>query len=285
MAQINLNKLPDNSAEILVKVPWEEIEKEYQKALEELQKEATLPGFRKGKAPKAQVEKSIGKEKIYQEVIEQLIPRLYQEALTSQKINPIISPKVELIAAQEGKDWEIKFTTAEKPTVSLGNYQEEIKKINTKGKIWTPESEEKKNPEEKEKEEREKLDQIIETILKASQVTLPAILLENDVNQKLAGLIEKTEKLGLTLEQYLASLGKTAAEIRREYEEESRRNWQLELVLAKIADEEKITVSDEEINQFIAKTPQSDQKALEQQRYLIAAMLRQQKTLNFLKNL
>lgn len=285
MAQINLNKLPDNSAEILVKVPWEEIEKEYQKALEELQKEATLPGFRKGKAPKAQVEKSIGKEKIYQEVIEQLIPRLYQEALTSQKINPIISPKVELIAAQEGKDWEIKFTTAEKPTVSLGNYQEEIKKINTKEKIWTPESEEKKNPEEKEKEEREKLDQIIETILKASQVTLPAILLENDVNQKLAGLIEKTEKLGLTLEQYLASLGKTAAEIRREYEEESRRNWQLELVLAKIADEEKITVSDEEINQFIAKTPQSDQKALEQQRYLIAAMLRQQKTLNFLKNL
>ena len=285
MAQINLNKLPDNSVEILVKVPWEEVEKEYQKTLEELQKEATLPGFRKGKAPKAQVEKSIGKEKIYQEVIEQLIPRLYQEALTSQKINPIISPKVELIAAQEGKDWEIKFTTAEKPTVSLGNYQEEIKKINTKGKIWTPESEEKKTPEEKEKEEREKLDQIIETILKASQVTLPAILLENDVNQKLAGLIEKTEKLGLTLEQYLASLGKTAAEIRREYEEESRRNWQLELVLAKIADEEKITVSDEEINQFIAKTPQSDQKALEQQRYLIAAMLRQQKTLNFLKNL
>jgi FKBP-type peptidyl-prolyl cis-trans isomerase (trigger factor) len=285
MAQINLNKLPDNSVEILVKVPWEEVEKEYQKALEELQKEATLPGFRKGKAPKAQVEKSIGKEKIYQEVIEQLIPRLYQEALTSQKINPIISPKVELIAAQEGKDWEIKFTTAEKPTVSLGNYQEEIKKINTKGKIWTPESEEKKTPEEKEKEEREKLDQIIETILKASQVTLPAILFENDVNQKLAGLIEKTEKLGLTLEQYLASLGKTAAEIRREYEEESRRNWQLELVLAKIADEEKITVSDEEINQFIAKTPQSDQKALEQQRYLIAAMLRQQKTLNFLKNL
>ena len=285
MAQINLNKLPDNSVEILVKVPWEEVEREYQKTLEEIQKEATLPGFRKGKAPKAQVEKSIGKEKIYQEVIEQLIPRLYQEALTSQKINPIISPKVELIAAQEGKDWEIKFTTAEKPTVSLGNYQEEIKKINTKGKIWTPESEEKKTPEEKEKEEREKLDQIIETILKASQVTLPAILLENDVNQKLAGLIEKTEKLGLTLEQYLASLGKTAAEIRREYEEESRRNWQLELVLAKIADEEKITVSDEEINQFIAKTPQSDQKALEQQRYLIAAMLRQQKTLNFLKNL
>ena len=285
MAQINLNKLPDNSAEILVKVPWEEVEKEYQKALEELQKEATLPGFRKGKAPKAQVEKSIGKEKIYQEVIEQLIPRLYQEALTSQKINPIISPKVELVAAQEGKDWEIKFTTAEKPTVDLGNYQEEIKKINTKGKIWTPESEEKKNPEEKEKEEREKLNQIIETLLEESKVILPDILLENDVNQRLAGLIEKTEKLGLTLEQYLASLGKTVAEIRREYEEESRRNWQLELILAKIADEEKITVSDEEIDQFIAKTPQSDQKALEQQRYLIAAMLRQQKTLNFLKNL
>ena len=61
MAQINLNKLPDNSVEILVKVPWEEVEKEYQKTLEELQ-EAT-PGFRKGKAPKVQVEKSVSKEK------------------------------------------------------------------------------------------------------------------------------------------------------------------------------------------------------------------------------
>jgi len=126
---------------------------------------------------------------------------------------------------------------------------------------------------------------MVEALLKNSQVTLPAILLENDVNQRLAGLIEKTEKLGLTLEQYLASLGKTVAEIRREYEEESRRNWQLELILAKIADEEKITVSDEEIDQFITQAPQEDQKALGQQRYLVAAMLRQQKTLNFLKNL
>ena len=108
--------------------------------------------------------------------------------------------------------------------------------------------------------------------------------MENDVNQKLAGLIEN-RKVRPYFGAIPCFLGKTAAEIRREYEEESRRNWQLELVLAKIADEEKITVSDEEINQFIAKTPQSDQKALEQQRYLIAAMLRQQKTLNFLKNL
>ena len=285
MAQINLNKLPDNSVEILVKVPWEEVEREYQKTLEEIQKEATLPGFRKGKAPKAQVEKSIGKEKIYQEAIEQLIPRLYQEAVTNQKINPIVSPKVELLAAQEGKNWEIKFTTAEKPTVDLGNYQEEIKKINAKGKIWTPEKEEKKNPEEKENEERERLNQIIETLLKESKVILPDILLENDVNQKLASLIEKTEKLGLTLEQYLASVGKTGEGIRHEYLEESRRNWQLELVLAKIADEEKITVGQEEIDQFISQAPQENQKALREQHYLIAAMLRQEKTINFLKNL
>lgn len=285
MAQVNLNKLPDNSLEIIVKIPWVEVEKEYQKALEEIQKEATLSGFRKGKAPKAQVEKSIGKEKIYQEVIEQLIPRLYQEAVTNQKINPIVSPKVELITAQEGKDWEVKFTTAEKPEVDLGNYQEEIKKINAQGKIWTPESEEKKTPEEKEKEEREKLNQIIETLLEESKVILPDILLENDVNQKLASLIEKTEKLGLTLEQYLASVGKTGEGIRHEYLEESRRNWQLELVLAKIADEEKITVSEEEIDQFISQAPQENQKALREQRYLIAAMLRQEKTINFLKNL
>ncbi|MBP8590854.1 hypothetical protein KBI33_00065 [Candidatus Shapirobacteria bacterium] len=284
MAQINLNKLPDNSLEIIVKTPWEEIEKEYQKTLEEIQKEATLPGFRKGKAPKAQVEKSVGREKIYQEVIEQLVPRLYQEAVINQKINPIVSPKVELISAQEGKDWEIKFTTAEKPEVNLGNYQEEVKKINAKGKIWTPESEEKKKPEEKEEEERKKLDQIIETLLKTSQVTLPAILLENDVNQKLAGLIEKTEKLGLTLEQYLTSVGRTAEDIRQEYLEESRKSWQLELVLAKIADEEKITVSEEEIDQFINQAPQEDQKSLGQKRYLIAAILRQQKTLNLLKD-
>jgi len=271
--------------EILVKIPWEEVEKEYQKTLEELQKEAALPGFRKGKAPKKQVEKALGKEKIYQEVIERLVPRFYQEALFEKKINPIVRPKVELISAEEKKDWEIKFTTAEKPEVNLGNYQEEIKKINAKGKIWTPGEEKEKTAEEKEREEQEKLAQIVETLLKESQITLPAILLENDVNQRLAGLIEKTEKLGLTLEQYLASAGKTAEEIRREYLEESRRNWQLELVLAKIADEEKITVSDKEIDQFITQAPQNDQKALGRQRYLIAAMLRQQKTFNFLKNL
>jgi len=286
MSSSSLKKLSDNTIEILVKVPLGKIEKEYGQILAQLQKTTEVAGFRKGKAPLSQVEKAVGKEKIYNETIKSLIPKIYSQVIQKHQLHPIINPKIELISAQEGKDWQIKFTVCETPEIDLGNYKEEIKKITAKNKIWTPTKGEQVKKQDEANREVKETQKIIKALLKNVKITIPQILIENEVNQKLASLIEKTEKLGLTLEQYLSSLGKTAEQIKKEYQKESHDNWCLELILNKIADQEKITVDKEEIDKIITKAKNEKEKEnLSRQSYILASVLRRQKTLEFLQNL
>ena len=109
------------------------------------------------------------------------------------------------------------------------------------------------------------------------------MLVEHEVNRLLSDLIDQTKKLGLTVEQYLASSGRTAETIRHEYEEQAKRTLTLEFSLEEIADKEGILVSDDDIAKVIqtAKTDE-EKKALESQRYYLASVLRRQKTLDFL---
>jgi len=279
-------KQPDNSLSLMVTVPLARIKDEYQKTLKSLTAEAEIPGFRKGKAPQEKVEKTLGKEKVYQEMIKTFLPRLYQEVITQEKIRPIVNPKVTLVTAKEDKDWQIKFVTCETPPVELGNYKEKIKDTLNKGKIWTPEDKNKKEGSSPEADEQKKLTTVINILNKTVKAIIPQILVEEELSQKLAQLIEKTEKMGLSLEQYLTSLGKTSEQIRKEYEKEIKTNWRLELALNKIADQEKITVSQDEIEEMIKKaSSEEERKQLENQRYVLSSILRRQKTLEFLKNL
>ena len=279
-------KQPDNSLVLMVTVPLARIKSEYQKTLKNFAAKTEIPGFRKGKAPQEKVEKTVGKEKIYQEMIKTFLPRLYQEVIAQEKIHPIVNPKVTLVTAKEDKDWQIKFVTCEVPPVKLGNYKEKIKDALGKGKIWTPENKEEKESSSPEAEKQKNLTTIINILNKTVKAIIPQILIEEELNQKLAQLIEKTEKMGLSLEQYLTSLGKTSKQIKEEYEKEIKTNWRLELALNKIADQEKITVSQDEIEKMIKKAPsEKERKQLESQRYVLASILRRQKTLEFLKNL
>lgn len=284
--RIKVNCLPDNTIEIEVVIDQAKIKEEYDRVLSDLQKKTEIKGFRKGKAPKEKVEKVVGQNEIYQQVINNILPQAYQKAVEDQQLKPIISPRAELVSAQEGKDWQVKFTTCELPEIDLNNYQEEIGKITAKEAIWTPEKGQPETKENEDLQKTKKFQTVIDTLAKTVKVVLPKILIDNEVNQKLANLIDKTEKMGLSIDQYLASLGKTAEDIKKEYQQESEKNWRLELALNKIADEEKITVSDQDIDEALNKiTNPKEKEKLNSQRYMLSSMIRRQKTLEFLQNL
>ena len=98
--------------------------------------------------------------------------------------------------------------------------------------------------------------------------------------------LEDVKKLGLTLDQYLSSTGKNPQILREEYRKKAENDIKLEFALLKIAEEEKITVEEKEIEGAIKASKSDDErKDLEANRYLLASILRQQKTLDFLKNL
>jgi FKBP-type peptidyl-prolyl cis-trans isomerase (trigger factor) len=278
-----LARTKSGEIQITVNIPASEIKKAYEKILEEIVKEIKIPGFRKGKAPKKIVEGKIEKSKIYERVLRELIPQFYAEAIKEHNLNPIITPKIEILKMEENKDWEIRITTCEEPEVELGNYREEIKRALSPTKIWTPKKS--KDSAESEDSQDEKIQKVIEKLLEVVKIALPEILVENEVNRALSNLINQTNNLGITIDQYLSSIGKSAQALREEYRKKAIEQLTLQFALDKIAEKEKIEVPESEIDDLIKAV--NDENLKENfnnpfQRSYLKGILKRRKVLDFL---
>lgn len=276
-----IDRESDGSIALTITIPWTDVAKTYEQVVVNMVQKTELPGFRIGKAPRELVEKNIDKTKVYEEALKTLIPNSYNAAVTEQKVKPIVSPKIELKDATENKDWVFIAHTCEKPNIAIGEYKTAIQ--GTKTKILKP-----GDPPAGETGEPKKptLDELLVALYNNVTITIPPILTEHEVNRLLSELIDQTKKLGLTVEQYLASTGRTSETIKKEYEEQAKRTLTLEFALEDIADREGILVSDDDIDAVI-KTGKTDEekKTLENQRYYLASVLRRQKTLDFLASI
>ena len=112
---------PVENRQIALNIEMEpvEIDKYLDRAYSRLVKRVSVPGFRKGKAPRDILERHIGKDALFQEALEDLIPRAYKEALDEQKIDPIAQPQFELIKTEP---LIFKAVVPLKPEVKLGDY-------------------------------------------------------------------------------------------------------------------------------------------------------------------
>lgn len=266
----------DGTIVLNITIPQVLIKKASEEILTETVKTTTVPGFRKGKAPKKIVEEKLDKEKVKEEALRTLLPQAYADAIKKHDIKPIINPRVHIDALSDDKDWQITATTTEAPKITLGAYKDKIKGINAKSKIVVG-KEEPKGP---------ALDEILTELLGTVNITVSRIMVEQEVERLLAQTLDEIKRLGLTLDQYLQSTKKTAENLKKEYELKAISDIKLEFTLSKIAEEEKITVSDIEIQEAINKAKdENEKKSLEANRYVLASIIRQQKTLDFLKNL
>ncbi len=280
-----LNKQTDGTLELTITVPKKRVTTAYKKTLSQLAKEAEIKGFRKGKAPLKKVEEQIGKTKIYEEVLKTLIPEVYVEAIKEQKVKPIINPQISVVSLEENKDWQIKAITCELPEVKLGNYKATIRKELASEKIWVPG----KDKEEKTTEqESERLNKIFQVLTRTTKIQIPELLIQEEINRMLSRLIDQTGRLGLTVEQYLASIGKTSDQIRQEYHQQAEESLKLELILSAVADKEKVQISDSEVQEMIDAAPdEKAKKAMETpaQRAYIHQLLRKRKAIDKLTKL
>jgi trigger factor len=85
-----------------------------------MSKEAKIPGFRPGKAPKHIIEKNFGKAAIFQKALDDLLPKVYSDAIIKESIEPIGQPEIN-IKSTEPLVIEAKIPT--KPIINLGDYQ------------------------------------------------------------------------------------------------------------------------------------------------------------------
>lgn len=288
MSKAIIARQADGTIQLTITLGRDIIKKAYEKQLVEAAKKAKIPGFRKGKAPQKLVEEKIDKNKVYEAVIQELIPEAYLKAVKENKLNPIITPKIELLKAKEGEDWQIRAITCEAPKIELKDYQVEIKKSLAPGKLWTPDKDKGKEEKGAEPSLEEKIQKVIDVLLKMAQFSLPSILVEDELSRSLASLIDQANALGMTIEQYAQSTGKTTTQIREEYRARVENELRLLLVLNEIAKREEIEASDKEIEALIKAS--GDQKLTQQlanplQKEYLRGILTRRKTLEKLASL
>ena len=105
-----------------VEVEPEKVEETFLEITRDYQREARLPGFRPGKAPKEMVAKRFETE-IQDEVKRKLISDSYRKAIAEQKITPVISPDVEEIQFARGQALQFAVTVETAPEIQLPEYK------------------------------------------------------------------------------------------------------------------------------------------------------------------
>ena len=120
---LQVEKLEKNMAKLTIEVSAEELEKAIEKAYQKNKNKITLPGFRKGKAPRKMIEKMYGKEVFYEDAANELIPSAYEKALDECTETVVSQPQIDVVQLEAGKPFIFTAEVALKPEVTLGKYK------------------------------------------------------------------------------------------------------------------------------------------------------------------
>ena len=120
---LQVEKLEKNMAKITVEVPAEQFEKALTTAFNKNKSRFNIPGFRKGKAPQAMVEKMYGVEVLYEDAINEALDATYGDAVTESELDVVSRPEIDVVQVEKGKELIYTATVAVKPEVTLGEYK------------------------------------------------------------------------------------------------------------------------------------------------------------------
>jgi len=105
---------------LTVEMEAQEVEEALAASYQRLARRANIPGFRKGKAPRAILERYLGRESVLEDAINHLVPQAYEKAIKEQQIEAIARPEIELVQT-EPVIFKARVPLA--PVVQLGDYQ------------------------------------------------------------------------------------------------------------------------------------------------------------------
>ena len=120
---LQVEKLDGGMAKLTIEVPAEELEKAIETAYQKNKNRISIPGFRKGKAPRRMIEQMYGKEMFYEDAANALIPEAYEKALDDCTEDIVSAPKVDVVQIEAGKPFIFTAEVALKPEVTLGKYK------------------------------------------------------------------------------------------------------------------------------------------------------------------
>lgn len=121
--QTELTRLEGNRVELRIEIPAVEVGRAIAKAYQKVGSRVRIPGFRPGKAPRALIDRHVGKSAVNETAFDELFPRAYLTAIQEAGVEPIDRPEVSELTLEEGQPCRFKVQVEVMPEVKLGQYK------------------------------------------------------------------------------------------------------------------------------------------------------------------
>ena len=117
--KVTSKKIENSQAFLTIEMEPAEVEESLDRSYHRLVKKTKIPGFRKGKAPRAVLERHIGKESLLEDALGSLLPKACADAIKEQNIEAFVQPVIEITQTDPVV---FKAMVPLPPTVGLGDY-------------------------------------------------------------------------------------------------------------------------------------------------------------------
>jgi len=280
---IKIKKLDKSQVEITGSVDTPEFSVFKKQAIQNINDEISIDGFRKGKVPEHIIVARVGEMAILEEMAELAISKAYPQIVIKEEIDALGRPEVSITKLALDNPLEFKIITAVSPEIKLADYKKIAKELNSKPEE-TFEVTEKEIDEAIEKikkshtdheghdhdspEAREQLKKYLledkkvqaeekrrialsDEILKDTEVDIPELLVSSETKRIELQFTDDISRMGVKLDDYLKHAKKTIEEIRLEWRPHAEKKAKLQLILNEIIKKEKIEVEDKEIEEEV----------------------------------
>lgn len=123
-------ELGKNMVKLTIEVAAADFEKAMEKSYQKNKNKINVQGFRKGKAPRAMIEKMYGAGIFYEDAANEVMPDAYEQAAKECGMEIVSRPEIDVVQVEKGKEFIFTATVAVKPEVTLGEYKGiEVEKI------------------------------------------------------------------------------------------------------------------------------------------------------------
>ncbi|MEV6430292.1 trigger factor [Nocardia sp. NPDC051463] len=117
-----VEQLSPTRVRINVEVPFEELKPDFDKAYKALANQVRIPGFRPGKAPAKLIEARVGRGAILEQVVNDVLPGRYSEAVTTSEVKVIGQPEIEITKIEDGQQLAFTAEVDVRPEIALPAY-------------------------------------------------------------------------------------------------------------------------------------------------------------------
>ncbi len=344
---ITINKIEKSRVEIIGKIDATEFESYRKKALQNINNEVNIPGFRKGNVSESVLTSKVGEMTILEEMAELALSSAYPKMVIAHKIDAIGHPEIQITEIAKDNPLEFKIITTVVPEIKLGDYKKISKEENGKksevhlvsdkevedailhirrsrvdhsghahGTMSKEEHEKLVDAslpelndafikslgdfkdledfkekikislqEDKKNQEKEKTRiKIADKLIDSATIDLPDLLINSELRRIEAQFEDDIKRMGVNVEDYLKHAKKTKEDLEKEWRPHAEKKAKLQLILNKIAEEEKISADaleiENEVNHIVEHYKDADR---ERARVYAETVITNEKVFNFLE--